>query len=391
MTVLAASYLARRVEKRRLRIGFSPLTDCASVVMAYELGLYRKYGLDVTLSREPSWASTRDRLLLGELDAAHALYAMVYGLHLGIGGPRRKMAVLMGLNFNGQAITLSRDLVARGAQDGASLKALIDREGRSLTFAQTFPTGTHGLWLNYWLAAHGIDPQHDVNIVVVPPSRMVESLIAGRIDGFCAGEPWNARAIHAGAGVTVITSQAIWPNHPEKVLGTTQEFARRHPHCAQALVMALLEASRFVEEPDNRGEVSEVLARRAYVDTPGGSILDRFCGWYEDGRGHAWQDSHPLAFFANGEVTYPRASHGIWFLTQLVRWGLLSSEPDYAAVADDVTRNDLYEAAAKALDIPTPAHPARTESFFDGGVFDPVAPQAYLRSFPLRRLRTEEA
>jgi nitrate/nitrite transport system substrate-binding protein len=391
VTVLAASYLARRVEKRHLKIGFSPLTDCASVVMAYELGLYRKYGLEVTLSREPSWASTRDRLLLGELDAAHALYAMIYGLHLGVGGPRKKMAILMGLNFNGQAITLSRDLIARGAHDGVSLKALIDREGRQLTFAQTFPTGTHGLWLNYWLAAHGIDPHQDVHIVVVPPSRMVESLIAGRIDGFCAGEPWNARAIDAGAGMTVITSQAIWPDHPEKVLGTTQDFARRHPHCAQALVMALLEASRFVEAPDNRAEVADVLARRAYVDTPGPSILDRFRGWYEDGWGHSWQDSHPLAFYAEGEVTYPRPSHGIWFLTQLYRWGLLPSEPDYAAVAEEVTRNDLYESAAKALEVPIPAAPARLERFFDGGVFDPAAPQAYLKSFALRRLRTEEA
>ena len=181
-------------EKTRLNIGFIALTDCASIVMAQELGLFRKHGLDVTLSRQPSWAAIRDRVTLGELDAAHMLYGLVYGTHLGVGGPRKDMAALMGLNHNGQGIVLSNELRERGVTDGASLKKLIDRRERTYTFAQTFPTGTHAMWLFYWLAAAGIDPLRDVRVITVPPPQMVAQMRAGNMDGYCVGEPWAAPA-----------------------------------------------------------------------------------------------------------------------------------------------------------------------------------------------------
>ena len=232
-----------------VRVGYIPLTDCAPLVMAAAKGFDRKHGIELVLSREPSWAAIRDQLLTGELDAAHALYGLVYGVHMGIGGPRQDMAVLMTLNRNGQAITLSRRLHERGVKNGADLAGLIHQDMRRHTFAQTFPTGTHAMWLYYWLASHGVHPFRDINNVVVPPPRMTGHLAVGNMDGFCAGEPWNALAIHENAGFTVATSQDIWPDHPEKVLACGQRFVGEHPHLARALIMAVLEAARYLDTP----------------------------------------------------------------------------------------------------------------------------------------------
>ncbi|HEV7815932.1 MAG TPA: CmpA/NrtA family ABC transporter substrate-binding protein, partial [Janthinobacterium sp.] len=173
-------------EKQTVRIGFIPLSDCASVVMAALLGFDEKYGIKIELSKEASWAGVRDKLNNGELDAAHVLYSMVYGVQLGIGAAEKDMAVLMGLNRNGQAITLSRQLAGQGAVDGASLARLMREQPRHYTFAQTFPTGTHAMWLYYWLAAHGIDPLKDARVITVAPPQMVAHMRAGHMDGFCA-------------------------------------------------------------------------------------------------------------------------------------------------------------------------------------------------------------
>ena len=173
-------------EKRELKIGFIPLTDCASVVMASALGLDRKYGIKITPSKEASWAGVRDKLVSGDLDAAHALYGLIYGVQLGIGGPKKDMAVLMTLNNNGQAITLSSGLKEAGVRDGASLRALMSKDPRDYVFAQTFPTGTHAMWLYYWLAAHGIHPLQDAKAITVPPPQMVAHMRGGHMDGYCA-------------------------------------------------------------------------------------------------------------------------------------------------------------------------------------------------------------
>src|SRR6478735_6615908 len=220
-------------EKTELKIGFIPLTDCSSVVMASVMEFDKKYGIKIVPSKEASWASVRDKLVNGELDAAHVLYGMIYGVQLGIGGPKKDMAVLMGLNQNGQAITLSSKLREKGVTDGATLKKLIDTEKREYSFAQTFPTGTHAMWLYYWLAANGIHPFNDVKAIVVPPPQMVANMRVGNMDGFCVGEPWGARAIFDNIGFTAITTQDIWADHPEKVLGTTAEWVAKNPNTAR--------------------------------------------------------------------------------------------------------------------------------------------------------------
>ena len=201
-------------EKKEVKIGFIPLTDCASVVMASVLGLDVKHGVKFVLSNDASWAGVRDKLVNGELDFAHVLYGLVYGVHLGLSGPKKDMAVLMTLNHNGQAITLSKKLTDKGAVDGAGLAKLMTSDKREYTFAQTFPTGTHAMWLYYWLASYGINPMKDAKVITVPPPQMVANMRVGNMDGFCVGEPWNHRAIMDGIGVTATTTQDICKHHP---------------------------------------------------------------------------------------------------------------------------------------------------------------------------------
>src|SRR3954470_8845207 len=189
-------------EKKEVRIGFIPLTDCSSVVMASVMEFDKKYGIKIIPSKEASWAAVRDKLVNGELDAAHVLYGLIYGVQMGIGGPKKDMNVLMNLNHNGQAFTLSRKLYDKGVRDGASLSKLITTEKGEYTFAQRFPTGTHAMWIYYWLAAHGIHPFQDVKAIVVPPPQMVANMRVGNMDGFCVGEPWNYRAIMDNIGFT---------------------------------------------------------------------------------------------------------------------------------------------------------------------------------------------
>ncbi len=371
-------------EKTDLNIGFIPLTDCASVVMAGELGLFKKYGLNVTVSKEASWAAVRDKVLLGQLDAAHMLYGMVYGAHLGIGSQKKDMAILMGLNHNGQGITLSNKLAEAGVKDGASLKKAVVKKDREYTFAQTFPTGTHAMWLCYWLAANGIDPFKDVKNIVIPPPQMVANMRVGNMDGYCVGEPWNARAVFDRVGFTVTTTQAIWKNHPEKVLGTTQEFVDKYPNTARAMVAAVIEASQYIDAMANRASVSEIIGGKAYVNAPSQVILGRMQGNYDDGLGKKWSDPDYMKFFADGDVNFPYLSHGAWFLTQQRRWGLLKEDLDYLAVAKQVNQIDLYSSVAKTLGVSVPSSALKTETLFDGTVFDPSKAAAYASGFAIK-------
>src|SRR6478736_2604379 len=242
-------------EKTELKIGFIPLTDCSSVVMASVMEFDRKYGIKIIPTKEASWASVRDKLVNGEIDAAHVLYGLIYGVQMGIGGPKKDMAVLMNLNNSGQAITLSQQLREKGAVDGTTLAALIAKEKREYTFAQTFPTGTHAMWIYYWLAANGIHPFNDVKSIVVPPPQMVANMRVGNMDGFCVGAPWNNRAIYDKIGFTANTTQEIWKDHPEKTLGCSAEFVQKYPNTARAMTAAILEAGKWIDaSPANRKE-----------------------------------------------------------------------------------------------------------------------------------------
>lgn len=370
-------------EKTEVKIGFIPLTDCASVIVASQLGFDKKYGITIVPSKEASWAAVRDKLVNAELDAAHVLYGLIYGVHLGIGGPKKEMANLMTLSQNGQGITLSNQLKAKGVTTGTSLAKLIKAEPREYTFAQTFPTGTHAMWLYYWLAAYGINPMTDVKTIVVPPPQMVANMRIGNMDGYCVGEPWNARAIADNIGFSVATSQQIWAEHPEKVLGTTADWVKKHPNTARALIAALLEASRYIDDPKNRASVAKMIAEKSYVNAPVNVIAGRFAGAYEDGLGKKWQDPHLMKFFDGGKVNYPYLSDGMWFLTQHKRWGLLKADPDYLGVAKQINQTALYREAAALAKVAVPSSDMRSSKLIDGVIWDGKDPKAYAASFKI--------
>ena len=372
-------------EKKEVKIGFIPLTDCASVVMASVLGIDKKYGVTIIPSKEASWAGVRDKLVNGELDFAHVLYGLVYGVHLGIGGAKKDMAVLMTLNNNGQAISLSKKLADKGAVDGPSLAKLMATEKREYTFAQTFPTGTHAMWLYYWMAANGIDPLKDAKSITVPPPQMVANMRVGNMDGFCVGEPWHQRAIMDGIGITAITTQDIWKDHPEKVLSTTAEFTKKYPNTARAVTAAILEAGKWIDSSlANKNKMADTIADKSYVNTSADAINQRILGRYTNGLGKNWDDPNHMKFYNGGAVNFPYLSDGMWFMTQHKRWGLLKEHPDYLKVATEINRIDIYKQAATATQTPVPKDVLRTSKLLDGLVWDGKDPKKYADSFKVQ-------
>ena len=369
-------------EKKEVKIGFIPLTDCASVVMASVLGFDKKHGVTIIPSKEASWAGVRDKLVNGELDFAHVLYGLLYGVHMGTAGPKKDMAVLMTINNNGQGLTLSKKIADKGAVNLEGLVGLMKKEPREYTFAQTFPTGTHAMWLYYWLASAGVNPLKDVKSIVVPPPQMVANMRVGAMDGFSVGEPWNQRAIMDGVGITAATSQDVWKDHPEKVLGTTAEFAKKYPNTCRAVTAAILEASRWIDASlQNKMKMAETVADKSYINTSVDAINQRILGRYQNGLGKTWDDPNHMKFYNDGVVNFPYLSDGMWFITQHKRWGLIKQHPDYLAIAKQINHIDLYKQAAAAAKVPVPASPMRTSKLIDGVVWDGKDPAKYADSF----------
>jgi two-component system, oxyanion-binding sensor len=347
---------------RTLHIGFMPLVDCAPLVAATRLQLDRKHGVRLQLHRQGSWAAVRDKLLSGELDAAHALAGMVYGVETGIGGPCDAMAVLMVLNQNGQAIVLAPE-AARRLREGATLREALGVPHRRPVLAQTFPTGTHALWLYYWLAAQGVDPLHDIHAVTLPPPEMPDALARGEIEGYCAGEPWSVQAEALGAGARVIRSGELWPGHPEKVLACRRQFAALEPEIATALTATVLDACRWLDQdPRHRLQAAQWLAESEVIGLPVERLASCLSPPADAAPGAA------LRFHGDGEVNFPWLSDGRWFLHQFRRWGWLPPETAAGddALLSEVHRLDSYRLAATQLGVPVPVRDSRSSLLFDG-------------------------
>ncbi|PJC11537.1 MAG: nitrate transporter, partial [Comamonadaceae bacterium CG_4_9_14_0_8_um_filter_60_18] len=313
---------------------------------------------------------------------AHVLYGLVYGVHLGVGGAKKDMAVLMTLNRNGQGLTLSKKIADKGASTLEGLVALMKKEPREYTFAQTFPTGTHAMWLYYWLASAGINPFKDVKSIVVPPPQMVANMRVGNMDGFSVGEPWNHRAIIDKIGVSAATSQNVWQDHPEKVLGTTADFVKKYPNTARAVTAAILEASQWIDASlQNKLKMAETVAQKSYINTSVDAINERILGRYQNGMGKTWDDPNHMKFSDGGAVNFPYLSDGMWFLTQHKRWGLLKDHPDYLTVAKQINQIDIYKQAATASKTPLPKDVMRTSKLIDGVVWDGKDPKKYADGF----------
>jgi len=363
-----------------IRIGFIPLTDCASVVMADKLGLYKQYGLNVEVTKEASWANVRDKLLTGELQASHCLFGMPFSVYTGVGGTAGKeLKVAMVLNANGQAITLAKELSAyAGYADIKGVPAAVEalRAKKEPTFAMTFPGGTHDMWLRYWLAASGVD-QNTVKIVTIPPPQMVANMKVNTMDGYCVGEPWPGVAVRDDIGYTHIATQDIWKDHPEKALVVNQEFAEKRREDLKKVMRAILEASIWLDQIENRAEAAEIISGQAYVNAPTDVLKDRLVGKYDLGGGlgeKTFTDDYML-YHKGGAVNFPRKAHAIWFMNQYVRFGYLTEAPDYQAIADKLIMQDLYQEAAGELKIAVPEDDMQKFTVkLDDATFDPAHP-----------------
>ena len=378
-------------EMTDLKIGMIALTDCSPFVVGAEKGFFAKYGLNVTIAKQASWAAIRDALSVGDIQATHMLIGMPLASTMGLlGSPKKPMVAPWIINRNGQAITLKADLKGKVAADPKALKPLVDEAkaaGTPMTFAMTFPPGTHAMWMRYYLAAGGINPDSDVSLVTIPPAQMIANMQVGKMDGFCVGEPWNARAIADEIGFTSITTQEIWKDHPEKVCAFTAEFADKNPKTVKAVLKGLHDASVWLDDLGNRPEQCKIVSAANYINCPEDIILGRMLGKYDYGDGRTTQDPNYMIFH-DRNCNYPQTKYAKWFLSQYYRWGMIEAGVDYQAIAQQVMRPDLYEEAMKEIGYEHGGANNEPETLFDGIVFDPTKPEEYAKSFAVHSMKS---
>jgi nitrate/nitrite transport system substrate-binding protein len=394
---LGAETTSDAPESPNVNFGIIALTDCSPIVIAHEKGIFKKYGINSTVTKGASWAAIRDSLANGDIQATHMLIGMPIASTMGLGGaPKVPMIAPWLLNRNGQSISLAKSLKGKVGADPKALKPFVDKakeSGTPMTFAMTFPPGTHAMWIRYWLAAGGINPGDasgggaDISLITIPPPQMVANMQVGKMDGFCVGEPWNAKTIADDIGFTAINTQAIWKDHPEKVCAFTEAFAEKNPKTVKAVLKALHEASVWLDVMENRTEQAKIVSAATYINCPPESILLRLQGKYDMGDGRKFRDPDYM-IFSERNCNYPQPKYGKWWLTQLRRWGFTEGAPDYEAVSKQVMRNDIYEEAMKEIGYTHGGLSETSETFFDGSVFDPKGDmEAYAASFAVKTLK----
>ncbi|HKQ69112.1 MAG TPA: CmpA/NrtA family ABC transporter substrate-binding protein [Polyangiaceae bacterium] len=382
----ATAASASQPEMTDLRFGMIALTDCSPIVIAHEKGIFKKYGINSTIVKGASWAAIRDSLSNGDIQATHMLTGMPIASTIGLqGSPVKPMIIPWMMNRNGQAITLKTELKGKVSGDPSALKPFVEaakKAGTPMTFAMTFPPGTHAMWMRYYLAAGGINPDKDVALITIPPPQMVANMKVGKMDGFCVGEPWGARAIADGIGYTAITTQELWPDHPEKVCAFTEEFAEKNPKTVKAIIKSLHEASVWLDDMKNRPEQADIVSRPTYINCAPELILGRLQGHYDYGDGRT-KDDPKYMIFSQRNCNYPQPKYAVWWMSQLRRWGMVDPKPEYDAIAKRVMRTDIYEAAMKELGVNHGGRDDSPETLFDKVTFDPKNAEAYATSFPI--------
>jgi nitrate/nitrite transport system substrate-binding protein len=381
------------------KLGFIALTDSAPLIIALEKGLFAKYGMtEVEILKQASWPVTRDNLELGSggggIDGAHILSPMPYLMALGkITKQPLPMYILARLNTNGQAISVSEDyLEMKIATDSAKMKEVFAKaksDKEELNAAITFPGGTHDLWMRYWLAAGGIDPDNDISVIPVPPPQMVANMKIGAMETFCVGEPWNAQLVNQKQGYTALVTGELWKNHPEKAFTMRADWVDKNPKAAKAVTKAILEAQQWCDKPENTQEMCEIVSQDKWFKVPVEDIVGRLQGKIDYGDGRTIENPDISMKFWKDNASYPYKSHDLWFLTEDIRWGYVPADTDTKALVDKVNRSDIWKEAAKAIKVAEAEIPASdsrgVETFFDGIKFDPENPQAYLDSLKIKK------
>ena len=389
-------------EVKGTKLGYIALTDAAPLVIAKEKGMFAKHGVpDMDISKQASWGATRDNMALGTkangIDGGHILRPKVHLYSTGKVMQNNQplpMYNLLNLNEDCQAISVSnefKDLPV--GLDSSPLKEAFAKKraaGKEVKAAVTFPGGTHDLWMRYWLAAGGIDPDKDVSTIVVPPPQMVANMKVGTMDCFCVGEPWNEQLVNQDIGFTAATTGELWFKHPEKVLGMRADWVDANPKATLAILMAVMEAQQWCEKAENKAEMAEIIGRRQWFNVPVADIIGRINGDINYGRGKVVKGTKlGMKFWGDGgAVSYPWKSLDSWFVTENIRWGKFGADTDIKALVAKTNRSDLWIEAAKTLGVSGyPTGDSRgVETFFDGKSFDPADPQAYLKSLSIKRI-----
>jgi nitrate/nitrite transport system substrate-binding protein len=384
-------------------LGFIALSDAGPLFVAKDKGLFAKYGMpDVEVAKQASWGTTRDNLVLGSegngIDGAHILTPMPYLMSAGKvtqNSVPTPMYILARLNLDSQCISVSNEYAdLKLGVDTAPFKVALERKkasGKAIKAAMTFPGGTHDLWLRYWLAAGGIDPDKDIETIVVPPPQMVANMKVGTMDCFCVGEPWNLQLINQKIGYTAVTTGEIWGKHPEKSLGMRAAWVDKYPKAAQAILMAVMEAQQWADKAENKKELATIMGKRQWMNCPVEDVYDRSAGKFDYGiPGKVVENSPHIMKYWRDHASYPFQSHDLWFMTEDIRWGKYEAGFDSKALIGKVNREDLWKEAAKTMGVAAADIPASTsrgkETFFDGKVFDPENPAAYLKSLSIKRV-----
>ncbi len=348
-------------EVTKVVLGFIALTDAAPLIVAKEKGLFDKYGLTgAEVAKQASWGATRDNIVLGSesngIDGAHILSPMPYLISAGKVTQNNvpvPIYLLARLNYDCQAISISNEYKdSKVGLDSAPLKEIFAKrkaEGKEVKVAMTFPGGTHDLWIRYWLAAGGIDPDKDVSTIVVPPPQMVANMKVGNMDAFCVGEPWNEQLVNQGIGFTACTTGEIWGRHPEKALGMRAAWVDTYPKATQAVLMAVMEAQQWCDKLANKEEMAAILGKRQWFNVPPADVLGRLKGDVNYGNGRVAKGTNLAMKFWSGGVSYPFKSHDAWFVAEDIRWGKFEPSTDITALVDKVNREDLWRDAAKTL------------------------------------------
>jgi nitrate/nitrite transport system substrate-binding protein len=377
-------------ETTKIKFGMIALTDCSPIVIAHEKGIFKKYGIESTVAKGANWAAIRDSLSSGDIQATHMLIGMPIASTMGLlGSPKKPMIIPWLLNRNGQSISLKASWKGKVTDDPKAIKPMADKAkslGEPLTFAMTFPPGTHAMWMRYYLGAGGIHPDKDVALITIPPAQMVSNMKIGKMDGFCVGEPWNARAASEGIGFTSLNTQDIWKDHPEKACAFLAEFADKNPKAVKAVLKSLHEASIWLDDLNNRAEQAQIVSKATYINCPPELILGRLKGDYDFGDGRKKSDPNYM-IFNQRNCNYPQYKYAVWFLSQYRRWGMVDGSVDYMGIAKKVMRPDIYEEAMKEIGSTHGGANMDSETLFDGKTFDPTKPEEFAKSFAVHNLK----
>ncbi|AWG21886.1 nitrate ABC transporter substrate-binding protein [Flavobacterium faecale] len=421
-TATATTTEKLKLEKPQVTLGFIKLTDMAPLAIAKEKGFFEDEGLFVTLEAQSNWKNVLDRVIDEQIDGSHMLAGQPIAAAVGF-GRQAKLVTTFSMDLNGNAITVSNDVWSKmkpslPLKDGKpvhpiSASALVPvikeykNANKPFKMGMVFPVSTHNYQLRYWLAAGGINPgmytkdnvQGMINaealLSVTPPPQMPATLEAGTINGYCVGEPWNQQAVSKGIGVPVITSRDIWKNHPEKVFVMTKAFVEKNPNTAIAITKALIRAGKWLDDPKNRDEAVKILSSPAYVGADEAVLKNSMTGTFEYEKGDK-RDAADFNVFFKYNATYPFYSDGVWYMTQMRRWGQITeAQPAdwYASKIKEVYMPEIWKKAAEMLvkegnlsqeDIPTTdGYKEPTSDFIDGIQYDGKKPLEYIKSMKI--------